>query len=92
MYTADHPQIDGLTERANRVVTNVLRTNSTSKECGKHLTLVKFAINNSVHATKGGTPFNVDGLRHPLISVSLSRIPDLSGEGPHYTRSKCGRA
>ncbi|CAH0486215.1 unnamed protein product [Peronospora farinosa] len=35
MSTADHPQTDGQTERANRVVADVLRTVATPKEWSK---------------------------------------------------------
>ena len=57
MSTADHSQTDGQTERANRVVADVLRTVATPKEWSKQLPFVEFAINNSVHASTGETPF-----------------------------------
>ena len=44
MSTADHPQTDGRTERANRVVADVLRTTATPKEWSKQLPFVEFAI------------------------------------------------
>ena len=40
MSTADHLQTDGQTERANRVVSDVLRTIATPKEWSKHLPYV----------------------------------------------------
>ncbi|CAI5706513.1 unnamed protein product [Peronospora effusa] len=52
MSAADHPQTDGQTERANRVVAGVLRTVATPKEWIKQLPFVELAINNSVHATR----------------------------------------
>ena len=85
MSTADHPQTDGHTERANRVVTDVLRTIATLNEWSVHLSFVKFAIENSVHAITGETPFYVNGLLHPRTPVSFVRSPRLSGGGPLTT-------
>ncbi|CAI5739853.1 unnamed protein product [Peronospora farinosa] len=45
IFTADHPQTDGQTER--------------------------FALNNSLHASTGYTPFYVNGLTHPCIPLAL---------------------
>ena len=81
MSTADHPQTDGQTERANRVVVDVLRTVATPKEWSKQFPFVKFAINKSVHASTGETPFYIFGLRHPRTPVSFVRSPSLSGRG-----------
>ncbi|CAI5710045.1 unnamed protein product [Peronospora effusa] len=82
MSTADHPQTDGQTERANRVVADVLRTIATPTEWSKQFPFVEFAINNSVHASTGETPFYINGLRHPRTPVSFVRSPSLSGGGP----------
>ena len=51
MATADHPQTDGQTKRINRVGADVLRTIATPTGWSKHLPLVEFVINNSVHAS-----------------------------------------
>ena len=85
MSTADHPQIEGHTERTNRVVADVLRTIATPNECSKYLPFVKFALNNSVHAIAGEKPFYVNGLRHPRTPVSFVRSPRLSGVDPLTT-------
>ncbi|CAI5722198.1 unnamed protein product [Peronospora effusa] len=82
MSTADHPQTDVQTERANRVVADVLRTVATPKEWSKQLSFVELAINNSVHASTRETPFYINGLRHPRTPVSFVRSPSLSGGGP----------
>ena len=82
MSTADHPQTDGQTERVNRVVADVLRTVATPKEWSKQLPFVEFAINDSVHASTGETPFYINGLRHPRSPVSFVRSPSLSEGGP----------
>jgi hypothetical protein len=73
MSTADHPQTDGQTERANRVLEEILRAYAHSFESwSEHLLMAEFAINNSVHASTGHSPFYVNGLRHP-------RLPSLLG-------------
>ena len=82
MSTAGHPQTDGQTERANRVVADVLRTVATPKEWSKQLPFVEFALNNSVHASTGETPFYINGLRHPRTPVVFVRSPSLSEGGP----------
>ena len=68
MSTADHPQTNGQLERANPVVADVLRTITTPKEWSKQLHFVEFAINNSVHASTGKTPFYIIGLRHMTMT------------------------
>ena len=82
MSTADHPQTDGQTERANRVIADVLRTVATPKEWSKQLPFVELAINNSVQTSTGETPFYINGLRHPRTPVSFVRSPSLNGGGP----------
>lgn len=73
MSTSDHPQTDGQTERANRVLEEILRAYAHSFESwSAHLPMAEFAINNSVHASTGHSPFYVNGLRHP-------RLPSLLG-------------
>ena len=37
------------------------------------LPVVEFALNNSVHASTGYTPFYVNGLTHPRVPLTLSR-------------------
>ncbi|GMF36768.1 unnamed protein product [Phytophthora fragariaefolia] len=73
MSTASHPETDGQTERANRVVEDVLRSFATSfKSWSSFLPLVEFALNNAVHASTGLSPFFVNFGRHP-------RVPELLG-------------
>jgi hypothetical protein len=73
MSTADHPQSDGQTERANRVVEDILRSHCTRhpRDWSTMLPFVDFAINNSVHASTGHTPFYLNGLRHPRVPSTL---------------------
>ncbi|POM67057.1 Pol protein [Phytophthora palmivora] len=75
MSTADHPQTDGQTERANRVVEDILRSvcAETPKRWSAMLPVVEFAMNNAVHASTGFTPFYVNGLTHPRVPLTPSR-------------------
>ncbi|KAE9027097.1 hypothetical protein PR003_g12828 [Phytophthora rubi] len=83
MSTADHPQTDGQTERANRVVEDVLRSicAETPKRWSVMLPLVEFAMNNAVHASTGFTPFYVNGLTHPRVPLTPSRSDSGLGGG-----------
>ncbi len=85
MSTSDHPQTDGQTERANRVLEEILRSYAHSfQSWSDFLPMAEFAINNSVHASTGHTPFFVNGLRHPRLPPLLGSHPNLSGGGlPH---------
>ena len=68
MSTSDHPETDGQTERANRVLEANFRGYVHSfSSWSEFLPMVEFAINNSVHASTTHTPFYVNGLRHPGI-------------------------
>ncbi|POM79944.1 Hypothetical protein PHPALM_2278 [Phytophthora palmivora] len=72
MSTASHPETDGQTERANRVVEDVLRSYATSfKSWSTFLPMVEFAINNAEHASTGLTPFYVNYGRHPRVPALL---------------------
>ncbi|GMF52190.1 unnamed protein product [Phytophthora fragariaefolia] len=83
MSTADHPQTDGQTERVNRVVEDVLRSicAETPKRWSATLPLVEFALNNAVHASTGYTPFYVDGLAHPRVTLTPPRRGSELGGG-----------
>jgi len=73
MSTAAHPQTDGQTERANRVVEDVLRGMASEhpKKWSDYLPLVEFSINNSVHSTTGVSPFYINSMRDPLVPLML---------------------
>jgi hypothetical protein len=59
MSTAYHPQTDGQSERANRTIEDILRSyvNGLHDDWDLHLAAAEFAINNSVQASTGFTPF-----------------------------------
>ena len=63
MSTAYHPQTDGQTERANRVVEDMLRAfvNLHRDDWDEHLATVEFAYNSSPHTSTGFTPFELNG-------------------------------
>ncbi|CAH0478922.1 unnamed protein product [Peronospora belbahrii] len=73
MSTADHLQSDGQTERFNRVISDMLRSvcSETPKQLSTILPLVEFALNNTVHASTGFTPFYVNGLVNPRVPLTL---------------------
>ena len=62
---------DGQTERVNRVVEDILRSIAEPTEWSKQLPLVEFAINNSVHASTGETPFYLNGRTGEVQSPSV---------------------
>lgn len=59
MSTAEHPQIDGQTERVNRITEDVLRSVHVdeSSQGSAQFAQVEFAMNNAVHSSTGFTPF-----------------------------------
>ncbi|KAG2910637.1 hypothetical protein PC119_g20713 [Phytophthora cactorum] len=75
MSTADLPQPDGQTELVNRVVEAILRSvcAEAPRRWSEVLPLIEFALNNPVHASTGFTPFYVNGLANPHVSLTLPR-------------------
>ncbi|KAG3231646.1 hypothetical protein PI124_g23259 [Phytophthora idaei] len=83
MSTADHPQTDGQTERVNRVLGDLLKSYAHSfQQWSDCLPMAEFAINNSVHASTGHTPFYVNAMRRPRLPSMLGTVASsLSGGG-----------
>ncbi|KAG3165092.1 hypothetical protein PI124_g4444 [Phytophthora idaei] len=83
MSTADHLQTDGQTERVNRVLGDLLKSYAHSfQQWSDCLPMAEFAINNSVHASTGHTPFYVNAMRHPRLPSMLGMVASsLSGGG-----------
>ncbi|KAE9027023.1 hypothetical protein PR001_g12056, partial [Phytophthora rubi] len=81
MSTADHPQTDGQTERANQVLEDILRIVCAAEptKWSALLPLVEFALNNAVHSSTGFAPFYVNGLRHPRTPLTLPPASNLGG-------------
>ncbi|OWZ16121.1 hypothetical protein PHMEG_00010142 [Phytophthora megakarya] len=70
--TASHPEADGQTERANRVVEDAMRCFATSfKSWSLFLQMVELAMNNLIHASTGLTPFYVKYGRQSRVPVLL---------------------
>uniref|UniRef100_A0AAV1VCF7 Integrase catalytic domain-containing protein n=1 Tax=Peronospora matthiolae TaxID=2874970 RepID=A0AAV1VCF7_9STRA len=91
MSTSDHPESDGQTERANRVLEEILRGYVHSfKSWSEFLPMVEFAINNSVHAPTTQTPFYVNGLRHPRVPTLLECNSGLRGGGTRASKKRFG--
>ena len=80
MFTTNHPQTDGQTERDNRVIGDVLRSvrAESPKTWSSMLPVIEFALNNAVHASTGFTPFYVNSLTDPCVPLTLP----LHGSGP----------
>ena len=80
MTTAYHPQADGQTERANRVLLDMLRSYVDIKhnDWDEKLAMAEFAVNSSVHASTGFTPFHLNYGQDPLMPLDLLIEADMS--------------
>lgn len=84
MSTAAHTETDGQTERANRVLEDVLRSYATSySSWSDFLPLAEFALSNAVHSSSGLAPFYVNHTRHSRVPVVLAvggapTVPEVS--------------
>ena len=91
MSTSDHPETDGQTERANRVLEEILRGYVHSfSSWSEFLPMVEFAINNSVHASTTHTPFYVNGLRHPRVPTLIECNSWIRGGGTRSSKNRFG--
>jgi hypothetical protein len=73
LSTANHPQTDGQSERANRTVEEMLRSyvNEQQSDWDQHLTAVEFAYNSSIQASTGYSPFYLMHGHHPITVADL---------------------
>lgn len=73
MSTANHPQSDGQTERANRTIIEMLRGYCAplGDRWDRHLVSMEFAYNDSVHPSTGVTPFYFNSGQHPRVPQAL---------------------
>ncbi|KAG2816696.1 hypothetical protein PC113_g23058 [Phytophthora cactorum] len=76
-------ETDGQAERVNRVLGDLLKSYAHSfQQWCNCLPMAAFAINNSVHASTGHTPFYVNAMRHPRPPSMLGMVASsLSGGG-----------
>ncbi|GMF41007.1 unnamed protein product [Phytophthora fragariaefolia] len=92
MSTASHPETDGQTERANRVVEDVLRSFATSfRSWSSFLPMVEFVINNAEHASTGLTPFYINFGRHPRVPALLGMERPIGPDGERNDDTGCAR-
>ena len=75
LSTSFHPQTDGQTERANRTLEDMLRAyvNDKHNDWDLHLPTAEFAVNNSIHASTGYSPFYMNYGQHP-------HLPSITGD------------
>src|SRR3982074_1022350 len=80
MSTSHHPQTDGQTERANRVLEDVLRhyVSKNQNDWDMHLTAAEIAVNSSVQASTNFTPYYLNCGYNPTFTfnsaVALRRM------------------
>jgi len=84
--TPYHPQGDGLVERANRTIQNMLTTatNGQANEWENCLPKVCLAYNTSKHASTGYTPFYLMFGRQPHMPLDI-----IYGVPPDHTQEHC---
>ncbi|KAJ9507837.1 hypothetical protein QJQ45_019250, partial [Haematococcus lacustris] len=73
MSSAYHPETDGQTERANRIIEEMLRhyVDENHSDWADHLPWVEFAINNSWHETVRNSPLFLNYGQHPLTPAVM---------------------
>ncbi|KAJ9520381.1 hypothetical protein QJQ45_000131 [Haematococcus lacustris] len=74
MSTANHPQTDGQTERANRTLEDMPRNfvSPHHDDWDQHLTAAEFAYNASVQASTGYSPFRLNSGQEPYTPLTLA--------------------
>ena len=88
MSTAFHPQSDGLTERNNRTLIEILRTRliADGGAWTDFLTATEFAINNTLQASTGMSPLFMEHGIHPRLPADLPPNLDNSPATDFRTR------
>jgi hypothetical protein len=89
------PSTDGMVERTNRVLEEMLRsfTENRHREWDKFLTAAEFTYNNTVHSSTNHTPFQLDTNMNPLdphaylLSSGLLGEVDPSGDSTNYSEA-----
>jgi len=73
LSTARHPQTDGQTERANRIIEDVLRhfVSPNMTDWDQHLCMAQFAMNTAWHETIQETPFFLNHGRSPKTPLDI---------------------
>ena len=85
--TAYHPQGDGMVERFNRSLLQLLRTNvEREEEWECHLSLVLFAYRTAIHSSTGVSPFVMMFGRQPKLPPSTNAFDAMT-----YSKSLCAK-
>ena len=73
MSTSFHPQTDGMTERVNRILEQMLRAraNYRQDDWDEHLTAAEFAYNNAMQASTKFSPFQLNYGRMPRTPLAI---------------------
>src|ERR1700676_446252 len=81
MSTSHHPQTDGQTERANRVLEDVLRhyVSKNQNDWETHLTAAEIAVNSSIQASTNFTPYYLNCGYNPTFTFN-SAVPSTQNE------------
>ena len=85
--TAYHPQGDGMVERFNRSLLQLLRTYVEREEDWEcHLSLVLFAYRTAIHSSTGVSPFVMMFGRQPKLPPSTNAFDAMT-----YSKSLCAK-
>lgn len=78
MSPANHPQIEGQTENANKTFEDMVRAyvSPYQDDWDEHLVSCEFAYNDSEHTSHRFTPFYLAHGHHPRVPLSLVLKPD----------------
>jgi hypothetical protein len=76
MSTSHHPQTDGQTERANRVLEDVLRhyVSKNQNDWDLHLTAAEIAVNSSIQASTNFTPYYLNYGYEPTFNIDATTL------------------
>ncbi|OWZ14095.1 reverse transcriptase [Phytophthora megakarya] len=85
----DYPQMDGQTERVNRVLVDLLKNYFQSfHNWNDYMPMAAIAIKNAVHASTGHAPFFVNAIRHPRLPRTLGAVASSLSGGESTVASK----
>jgi hypothetical protein len=81
MSTAFHPQMDGVTERANHSIGQILHTiiQSDQQDWAQKCPMVEFALNSNVSSTTGFMPFELNSVYMPQIGIPMATDTKFTG-------------
>jgi hypothetical protein len=81
MSTAFHPQTDGVTERANRSIGQILHTvvQSDQHDWAQKCPMVEFALNSNVSSMTGFAPFKLNSGYMLRIGIPLANDTKFTG-------------